>query len=128
MVYQKPIEGPLPEIAAAYINETGTYYTGIAPRSVLDSPFAVLDNREMIGFELLLVWDPTPGTWYWMWDNTMREDASFAASLDFIYRHYPTTRDATIAFLEDGTPFSQGTAPAVRDAICPRVQSRSHRP
>jgi len=117
IVYQKPLEGPLPTIAAAYINDTGTYYTGIAPRSVLDSPFAVVDNREMIGFELLLVWDPTPGTWYWMWDNTMREDAGFAASLDVVYRHYPTTRDSKVAFLESGIPFSHASAPSARDNI-----------
>ncbi|MBT6177523.1 MAG: hypothetical protein HOI23_09760 [Deltaproteobacteria bacterium] len=117
ILYQKPLEGPLPDIAAAYINDSGTYYTGIAPRSVLDSPFAVLDNREMLGVELLLVWDPTPGTWYWMWDNTMREDASFAASLDIIYRHYPTTRDSQIAFLESGIPFSQASSPPARDNL-----------
>jgi len=50
----------------------------------------------------MLVFDPTPGTWMWAWDNDLREDALIAASLDFSYRHMPTKVDATFFFAADG--------------------------
>lgn len=114
---QKPLEAPLPTIEEAFFADDEIYYAGLRPRSYLDSPFAVLSNRETIAAELLLVWDPTPGTWYWMWDNLMREDATLAGSIDFVYRHHPTTRDSMVGFLESGIPFSQGSSPSARDHI-----------
>jgi len=93
VMYQKPIVGPVPADAPV---------PGV-PRNILDDPFAVLANREMTGAELMLTWDPTPATWMWAWDNDIREDAQLAASLGFVYRHYPTTRDASIGILADGT-------------------------
>ena len=116
-LFQKPLEDPLPTVDEALLAENEVFYAGLRPRSYLDSPFAVLSNRETIGAELLLVWDPTPGTWYWMWDNLMREDATLAASLDLVYRHHPTTRDSMVGFLETGVPFSQGSSPPARDHI-----------
>ena len=60
-LFQKPLEDPLPTVDEALLAENEVFYAGLRPRSYLDSPFAVLSNRETIGAELLLVWDPTPG-------------------------------------------------------------------
>ena len=105
-LYQKPIVGPMPADAP----------TPGRPRNILDDPFAVLGNRETVGAELMLTWDPTPGTWMWAWDNDVREDASLAASLGLVYRHLPTTRDASIGILADGrTTFAFPGAPPAAD-------------
>jgi hypothetical protein len=89
----------------------------IAPgrvRNVISDPFAVRQgNREMTAGEMLITFDPTPGTWMYAWDNDRVEDASFAASLGFVYRHLPTTMDGSIGFLANRTffPFA-ASAPA----------------
>lgn len=112
-LYQKPIIGPNPAINDLYSSASGTYYPAVHPRNVLNDPFAVRDNRETIAGELLLVYDPTPATWFWSYDRELREDAHFAASIDAIYRHQPTSQDAGIAILADGSlaPFA-GAPPA----------------
>lgn len=103
-LYQKPIEGPIP----ADVLAPGR------PRNILDDPFSVRSNRETIGGELLLTYDPTPGTWMYEWDNDRAEDAKFAASADFVYRHLPTIQDAAIGILGNGrtTFVFPGSAPA----------------
>ncbi|MFP2910455.1 glycoside hydrolase family 2 TIM barrel-domain containing protein, partial [Pyxidicoccus sp. 3LFB2] len=115
LLYQKPLIGPNPTLGDAYDPATGRYYPGLRPRSVLTEAFSVLDNRETLGAELLLTFDPTPGTWFWSWDREMREDAPFAAGLDLVYRRQPTSRDAGIATLADGSTVAFGTAPPARD-------------
>jgi hypothetical protein len=82
-------------------------------RNILDDPFIVRSNRETMGGELLVTYDPTPGTWMYEWNNDMLEDAKFAFSTGFVYRHLPTTMDAAIGFLENRTPFAfEKSAPA----------------
>ena len=104
MLWQKPLEGPLPSWAQAPAR----------PRNILDDPFSVRSNRETIGAELLLTYDPTPATWMYEWDNDRAEDATFAISADFMYRHLPTTQDAAIGILSNGrtTFVFPGAAPA----------------
>ncbi len=89
VLWQKPLVGP------------GQSISGGARHSDVD-PFAVRANRETVAGELLLTFDPTPATWPWQWDNDLREDAPFMASLDFSYRHQPTTTDAAFYYLADG--------------------------
>lgn len=103
-LYQKPIVGPIPSDAPAPARK----------RNVIEDPFAVRANRETVGGELLLTWDPTPATWMYQWDNDMREDARFAASLGYTFRHLPTQQDAAIGILGDGrTTFAfPGSTPA----------------
>lgn len=115
-LYQKPLIGPMPAIGDAFDPATSTYRKGFKPRNFLDEPFAVLDNRETVAGELLVVYDPTPATWYGAWDREAREDARFAGSLDFVYRHQPTSRDSTIGFLANGTPFGFPSSPPAHDA------------
>lgn len=71
-------------------------------RNIQDDPFAVRGNRETVGGELLLTYDPTPATWMYEWDNDMTEDAKFAVSTGFVFRHLPTTQDAAVGILADG--------------------------
>ena len=82
-------------------------------RNIQDDPFVVRSNRETLGGELLLTYDPTPGTWMYEWNNDMVEDAKFAFSTGFVYRHLPTTQDAAIGFLSNRTAFAfERSAPA----------------
>ncbi len=103
-LYQKPLAGPIgPEFAAP-----------ARPRNILDDPFSVRGNRETVAGELLLTYDPTPATWMYEWDNDRMEDAIFAMSAGFVYRHLPTVQDAAIGILGNGrtTFVFPGSAPA----------------
>lgn len=115
VLYQKPLVDPLPLIADFYSQDTNTFYSGTVPRNVLDDPFAVLDNRETIGFEFMLTYDPTPETWLWQWDNKLREDAGFASTLDFVYRIQPTSRDSNLFISEGGDVLPFNAAPEASD-------------
>ena len=82
-------------------------------RNIFDDPFAVRSNRETTAGEILLTYDPTPGTWYYEWDNDSAENAKFAMNLGFVYRHHPTAQDAAIGFLSNRTLFAfPNSAPA----------------
>ncbi|HRI27723.1 MAG TPA: hypothetical protein PK715_06650, partial [Chitinophagales bacterium] len=103
-LWQKPIEGPIPfEVPAPG-----------RPRNILEDPFVVRVNRETIAGELLLTYDPTPGSWMYEWDNDRAEDAKFALSAGVVYRHLPTIQDAAIGILPDGRSLFAfpGSAPA----------------
>ena len=104
-MYQKPMVDPIP---------------GDAPgparlRNILDDPFVVRSNRETTAGELLLTFDPTPGTWMYEWDNDRAEDAEFAASLGFVYRNLPTSQDAAVIFPGTGRvpTAAEGAPPAL---------------
>ncbi|NQZ79090.1 MAG: glycosidase, partial [Ekhidna sp.] len=103
-MYQKPLVDPIPGDAPAPARL----------RNILDDPFVVRSNRETVAGELLLTFDPTPGTWMYAWDNDRAEDAGFALSLGFVYWHLPTSQDAAVIFPGDGrTPVAApGAAPA----------------
>ena len=95
-LWQKPLVGAMPND----INAPGRL------RNIQSDPFVVRTNRETVGGELLLTYDPTPATWYYEWDNDMAEDAKFAINVDFVFRHLPTTQDAAIGFLVNRTAFA----------------------
>jgi hypothetical protein len=103
-LWQRPLVGPGPS------NDPSK-----AARNILVDPFVVRSNREMVAAEMMVVYDPTPGTWMWAWDNDLREDAPFAASLDFLYKHQNGSQDAGIGVLADGTQFAFPGAPPKRD-------------
>ena len=103
-LYQKPLISPIPN-----------GFTGPGRlRNVIDDPFAVRGgNREMSSGEILFTFDPTPGTWMYEWNNDVVEDAKFAMSAGFVYKHLPTTQDAHIGFLANRQFFAFGqSAPA----------------
>lgn len=116
-LWQQPIEGPIPANAGG----------ASRPRNILDDPFVVRSNREMIAGELLITYDPTPATYMFDWNNDYREDAPFAISAGVVYRHLPTTQDAAIGILPDGrTTFAFPGAPPARDLweVHARIVSR----
>ena len=112
---QKPLIGPNPVIEDRFDSESGLLYPAVTPRNVLADPFAVLDNQESIGGELVLTYDPTPGTWMWMWDNDLREDAAFAASLNLVYISNKTSRDGNLGWSEEGFIFGFPGGPPAAD-------------
>ncbi len=95
-LYQKPLVDPMPND----VNAPGRL------RNNIDDPFSVRGNRETTAGEILLTFDPTPGTWMYEWDNDRAEDAKFAMNLGFVYRHLPTTIDSHIGFNADRTFFA----------------------
>lgn len=96
-LWQKPMVDPIPND----VPSPGRL------RNIQDDPFAVRGgNRETVAGELLITFDPTPGTWMYEWDNDRAEDAKFAMSAGFVYRHLPTTQDAAIGFLGNRTSFA----------------------
>ncbi len=96
-MWQKPLVDPMP-------NDVG------APgrlRNWISDPFAVRGgNRETTAYELLITYDPTPGTWMYEWNNDKSEDAKFAMNLGFVYRQHHTAQDAHIGFLANRTFFA----------------------
>ncbi|MEO1051389.1 MAG: glycosidase [Bacteroidota bacterium] len=105
-LWQKPLVDPIPGDAPAPARL----------RNIIDDPFVVRANRETIGGELLLTFDPTPATWMYEWDNDRAEDAELAASLGFVYRHLPTSQDAAIIFPGTGRiPIAADGAPPALD-------------
>ena len=115
VLYQQPILPANPRIDDHYSTRTGLYYPAVRPRNVLDDPFVVLDNRETVAGELLLVYDPTPGTWFHTWDRDIREDAPFVAALDLWYRRHEERRDAHTFTLANGAIVPFGEAPPAGD-------------
>ena len=96
-MWQQPIIDPMPNDVAA----PGRI------RNIIDDPFAVRGgNRETTAGEILITYDPEPGTWFYEWNNDRSEDAKFAMNLGFVYRHLPTTQDAHIGFLANRTFFA----------------------
>ena len=104
-LWQKPLVDPMPGDVGA----PGRL------RNVISDPFAVRGNRETTAGELLITFDPTPGTWMYEWNNDRAEDAKFAMNLGFVYRHLPTTQDAHIGFLANRQFFAFGTSAPAED-------------
>jgi hypothetical protein len=85
-------------------------------RNILVDPFVVRLNRETVAGELLLTFDPTPGTWMYEWDNDRAEDAKLAGNIGFVYRHLPTSQDAAVIFPGTGRiPSAAAGAPPAKD-------------
>ncbi len=114
-MYQKPLEGPLPNIPDQYDAQTDQVFLGVRPRNLLEDPFWVRGSRETIGFELMLSYDPTGTTWAWAWDNVVKEDADIAAWVNFVYRILPTSQDAGVGVAEEGFLFAFPGAPPAKN-------------
>ncbi|MEQ9205420.1 MAG: glycoside hydrolase family 2 TIM barrel-domain containing protein [Cyclobacteriaceae bacterium] len=104
-LWQKPLVDPMP----GDVGGAGRL------RNIIADPFMVGVNRETTAGELLITFDPTPGSWMYEWDNDRAEDAKFAASVGFVYRHLPTSTDANIIFPGTGrvAAAADGAAPAL---------------
>ncbi|MFT5503803.1 MAG: beta-galactosidase [Gammaproteobacteria bacterium] len=75
---------------------------GVSPRNTDDDPFAVLDNRETRAAELIFTYDPTPATYFYQWDNEVKEDAKMAFNIVLSYADYDTATDANLFYFQDG--------------------------
>ena len=115
-LWQKPLVDPMPNDVTA----PGRL------RNVIDDPFAVRGNRETTAGELLLTFDPTPGSWFYDWDNDRSEDAKLAFNLGFVYRYHPTAQDAAIGFQADRTFFAFAQSAPAQDLweISSRIVSK----
>lgn len=91
-LWQKPIVSAMPDDVVGAGRK----------RNILADPFAVIHNRETLGSELLITYDPTPNTWMYAWDSDRVEDAKFAANLGFVYKKHKGTRDSKIGFDDTG--------------------------
>jgi hypothetical protein len=102
--------------------QDGVFWRGVNARNRLSDPFVVRDNRETIAFEMLIGYDPTPATWMWMWDNDMREDAKFTASLDVVYKIQPTGTDSAIGWSAEGDALVLGGGQRAQNVWDARVR------
>lgn len=88
-----------------------TLYPGINPRNDNNDPFSVLDNRAVRSAEVILTYDPTPGTPFYEWDNDFREDAELAYNVGLTVSRYISAADSAL-FHYDVTdtdvPFGRG--------------------
>jgi len=107
-LWQKPVVGPMP-------HSDDLAGTAGRPRNRLSDPFSVRGNREKTAGEIMLVYDPTPATWFWTWDSDVREDANLAASFSFIYGRNHTTADAGLFIAEEGQVYAFPGATPKRD-------------
>ena len=62
-------------------------------RDGTNDTFAVHDNRETQAAELFLTYDPTPATFFYEWDNYLKEDATFAFNLGVTKVNYTGRTD-----------------------------------
>ncbi|NRP15693.1 hypothetical protein [Marinobacterium sp. xm-a-152] len=60
------------------------------------SPFAVLGNRKVRAYELFITYDTTPGTFFYDWDNYLKEDAPFAFNLGITHMDFHGNTDSNV--------------------------------
>ncbi len=123
-LYQKSIAEALPSIPSGTDIFTGQFFPGVSPRNILDDPFSVRGNQELMGYELMIVWDPTPATFFWQFDNRAQEDAPMALALDIVYRDYRGVQDAGIGVLANGSFFPFASSVPAEDLIEVNIQAR----
>lgn len=71
---------------------------GITPRNLRDDPFAVLNNRAARAAEIFFTYDPTPATYFYQWDNDLRENAKIAYNVGLTYIDYSNFADAELYY------------------------------
>lgn len=108
LLWQKPIVGPMP-------HSDDLAFTQGRTRNWIDDPFAVIWNRETTGAEFLIVYDPTPATWFWAWDSDRKENADLAFSLGFTAKRHHTTADARPFYSAGGEVYVFPGATPARD-------------
>ena len=75
---------------------------GLEPRNYDDDPFAVLGNREAKSAEIVLTYDPTPGSYFYHWNVDVIEDAPFAFNVGLTYTDFETDTDSDRFFFQEG--------------------------
>ncbi|MFZ4859135.1 MAG: glycoside hydrolase family 2 TIM barrel-domain containing protein [Desulfuromonadaceae bacterium] len=100
VLWRDNLKAANPSIAASTTGNS--LYPGLTPRNRDSDPFAVLDNRKALAWELFFTYDPTPATDFYNWDNKNREDAPFAFNVGFNYTDYNTPTDSYTFYFKEG--------------------------
>jgi len=82
-------------------NPNGTGLPKIKARTIATDPFSVLGNRSAKSAELYFTYDPTPGTFFYEWDNDVKEDADFAFNVGLTATRYDRATDAYTYYNEE---------------------------
>jgi hypothetical protein len=76
-----------------------------------NAPFSITDNRETKAAEIYFTYDPTPGTFFYEWDNYLKEDAAFAFNFGVTKIDYSDKADARTIIGAQG-PYQDDGRPA----------------
>ncbi len=102
-MYRRPLVGANPNVARIAAVAT--------PRNYVSDPFAVVKNRETYAGEIQILYDPTPETWFYAWNNDLKENAKFLWQLRFVYQNHPTETDGDTFYQpsqQSWLPFTAG--------------------
>ncbi|MGB1310830.1 MAG: glycoside hydrolase family 2 TIM barrel-domain containing protein [Leucothrix sp.] len=80
----------------------GVLSPGIDVRNTDDDPFSVLGNRAAKSAEIYLTYDPTPETYFYDWDNDVRENAKFAFNVGLTATRYDQATDSALFYYDEG--------------------------
>lgn len=72
------------------------------PETILVSPFSVTSNREADALELFATYDTTPDTYFYEWDNYLRENAPVAFNIGLTHIDYKGKTDSNIMNFDTG--------------------------
>ncbi|MCP4879819.1 MAG: hypothetical protein GY905_04665 [Gammaproteobacteria bacterium] len=88
------------------------------------SPFSVRDNREAVSGELFFTYDPTPATFFYEWDNDVKEDAKLAFNIGVTQTDYSTKSDSAVwwdpqgwYWIDEGRPAADGLVTTIASKI-----------
>jgi len=72
------------------------------PEIILVSPFSVTSNREAEAIEIFATYDTTPNTYFYEWDNYLKEDAPFAFNIGLTHVNFRGKTDSNIMDFDTG--------------------------
>lgn len=72
------------------------------PETIVVSPFSVTSNREADAIELFATYDTTPNTYFYEWDNYLREDAPVAFNIGLTHIDFKGKTDSNIMNFDTG--------------------------
>lgn len=72
------------------------------PEMIVVAPFSVTSNREVDSVELFATYDTTPGTYFYEWDNYLREDAPIAFNIGLTHSDFKGKTDSNIMNFDTG--------------------------
>lgn len=72
------------------------------PEATVVSPFSVTSNREADAVELFATYDTTPNTYFYEWDNYLREDAPVAFNIGLTHIDFKGKTDSNIMNFDTG--------------------------
>ena len=72
------------------------------PETILVSPFSVTSNREADALELFATYDTTPDTYFYEWDNYLKENAPIAFNIGLTHIDFTGKTDSNIMNFDTG--------------------------